>query len=41
VHAIVGTGIDLLRRRIEDPTRPTEIITLPCPLVVRGSTAHR
>jgi LacI family transcriptional regulator len=40
VHAIVETGIDLLRRRIEDPDRPTEIVTLPCPLVVRGSTAN-
>ena len=40
VHAIVETGINLLRERIADPDRPTEIITLPCPLVIRGSTAH-
>ncbi|MFF0338439.1 LacI family DNA-binding transcriptional regulator [Kribbella sp. NPDC004875] len=41
VPGIVGAGIDLLRQRIEHPDRPTEIITLPCPLVIRGSTAHR
>jgi LacI family transcriptional regulator len=41
IHAIVEIGIDLLRRRIETPDRPTEIITLPCPLAIRGSTAHR
>ncbi|GAA1534033.1 LacI family DNA-binding transcriptional regulator [Kribbella lupini] len=40
IHAIVETGIDLLRRRIADPESPTEIVTLPCPLVVRGSTAN-
>ncbi|MGW6278815.1 LacI family DNA-binding transcriptional regulator [Kribbella sp. NPDC055071] len=40
VHAIVETGVDLLRRRIQDPERPTEIITLPCPLVIRRSTAN-
>jgi LacI family transcriptional regulator len=41
VHAIVEQGIDLLRRRIADPSRPTQTITLPCPLAIRGSTAHR
>jgi LacI family transcriptional regulator len=41
VHAIVETGVDRLRQRILDPDRPTEIVTLPCPLVIRGSTAHR
>jgi LacI family transcriptional regulator len=40
IHAIVETGIDLLRQRILEPDRPTEIVTLPCPLVVRGSTAN-
>jgi len=40
VHAIVETGISLLRQRVADPDRPTEIITLPCPLVIRGSTAN-
>ena len=40
VHAIVETGVDLLRRRIEDPDRPTETVTLPCPLEIRGSTAN-
>jgi LacI family transcriptional regulator len=39
VHAIVETGIQLLRDRIMDPDRPTQVVTLPCPLVVRGSTA--
>jgi LacI family transcriptional regulator len=39
-HTIVETGVDLLRRRIADPDRPTEIITLPCPLAIRGSTAN-
>ncbi|MEU4193220.1 LacI family DNA-binding transcriptional regulator [Kribbella sp. NPDC026611] len=41
VHAIVEQGIDLLRQRISDPTRPTQTITLPCPLAIRGSTANR
>ncbi|RZT07804.1 LacI family transcriptional regulator [Kribbella sp. VKM Ac-2569] len=41
IHAIVETGIDLLRQRIADPDRPAETITLPCPLVIRGSTANR
>jgi LacI family transcriptional regulator len=40
VHAIVETGVDLLQRRIQDPERPTEIVTLPCPLVIRRSTAN-
>lgn len=40
IHAIVEQGIDLLRRRIGDPSAETTIINLPCPLVVRGSTAH-
>ncbi|HEY3513325.1 MAG TPA: LacI family DNA-binding transcriptional regulator, partial [Kribbella sp.] len=41
VHSIVETGIQLLRERIADPDRPTEVITLPCPLAIRGSTANR
>ncbi|MER7245912.1 LacI family DNA-binding transcriptional regulator [Kribbella sp. NPDC000426] len=40
-HSIVETGVDLLRQRIADPDRPTEIVTLPCPLAIRGSTANR
>ncbi|ONI67154.1 hypothetical protein BWI15_28750 [Kribbella sp. ALI-6-A] len=40
VPGIVATGIELLRRRIAEPERPTEIVTLPCPLAVRGSTAN-
>jgi LacI family transcriptional regulator len=40
VHAIVKAGIDLLRRRIADPSTEPSIISLPCPLVVRGSTAN-
>ena len=40
VHAIVETGVNLLRQRIEDPDRPTETVTLPCPLIIRGSTAN-
>lgn len=40
IHAIVEQGIDLLRRRIGDPAAETTIINLPCPLVVRGSTAN-
>ncbi|TQJ19649.1 LacI family DNA-binding transcriptional regulator [Kribbella jejuensis] len=41
VHGIVETGIQLLRDRINDPDRPTEVVTLPCPLAIRGSTANR
>ncbi|TDW90386.1 LacI family transcriptional regulator [Kribbella pratensis] len=41
IHSIVETGIDLLRRRIEDPDRPAATIKLPCPLAIRGSTANR
>jgi LacI family transcriptional regulator len=40
VQAIVDTGIDLLLRRIGDPAREPTTTRLPCPLVVRGSTAH-
>jgi LacI family transcriptional regulator len=40
-HTIVETGVDLLRQRIADPDRPTETVTLPCPLAIRGSTANR
>ncbi|WP_132287126.1 substrate-binding domain-containing protein [Kribbella sp. VKM Ac-2568] len=40
IHAIVEQGIDLLRRRIGDPAAEATIINLPCPLVVRGSTAN-
>ncbi|HEY0618194.1 MAG TPA: LacI family DNA-binding transcriptional regulator [Kribbella sp.] len=40
VHAIVKAGIDLLRHRIADPSAETTIISMPCPLVVRGSTAN-
>jgi LacI family transcriptional regulator len=40
VHDIVKAGIDLLRRRIADPTAKPTILALPCPLVIRGSTAH-
>ncbi len=40
VHDIVEAGIDLLRRRIGNPAEETTTITLPCPLVVRGSTAN-
>ncbi|TDW70676.1 LacI family DNA-binding transcriptional regulator [Kribbella pratensis] len=40
-HTIVETGVDLLRQRIADPDRPTQIVTLPCPLAIRGSTANR
>jgi LacI family transcriptional regulator len=39
VHDIVETGIRLLRDRIADPDRPTQVVTHPCALVVRGSTA--
>jgi LacI family transcriptional regulator len=41
VHAIVEAGVDLLRDRIVNPDRPTQVVTLPCPLVIRGSTANR
>ncbi|HZX08719.1 LacI family DNA-binding transcriptional regulator [Kribbella sp.] len=41
VHGIVETGIQLLRDRITDPDRPTQTVTLPCPLAIRGSTANR
>ncbi|TDW18863.1 LacI family transcriptional regulator [Kribbella kalugense] len=41
VHAIVEAGVDLLRDRITNPDRPTQVVTLPCPLVIRGSTANR
>ncbi|MGZ0149105.1 LacI family DNA-binding transcriptional regulator [Kribbella sp. WER1] len=41
VHSIVEKGIQLLRHRIADPDRPTEVITLPCPLAIRGTTANR
>jgi LacI family transcriptional regulator len=40
VNAIVKAGIELLRRRIANPSEDTSIITLPCPLVIRGSTAN-
>jgi LacI family transcriptional regulator len=40
VQSIVDSGIDLLRQRISDPSREPTITRLPCPLVVRGSTAH-
>jgi LacI family transcriptional regulator, galactose operon repressor len=40
VHDIVKAGIDLLRRRIAEPTAEPTILTVPCPLVVRGSTAN-
>ncbi|WP_329483853.1 LacI family transcriptional regulator [Kribbella sp. NBC_01510] len=40
VHAIVETGVNLLRQRIEDPDRAAETVTLPCPLIIRGSTAN-
>ncbi|HEY3558186.1 MAG TPA: LacI family DNA-binding transcriptional regulator [Kribbella sp.] len=41
VHEIVETGIELLRDRILDPDRPTQVVTLPCTLAIRGSTANR
>jgi LacI family transcriptional regulator len=41
VHSIVETGIQLLRDRITDPDHPTQVVTLPCPLAIRGSTANR
>ena len=40
VRAIVDTGIDLLRRRIDDPDAEPVVRKLPCELVIRGSTAH-
>ncbi|TWD81281.1 LacI family transcriptional regulator [Kribbella amoyensis] len=40
VHAIVEAGLTLLRQRIADPARPTTTQLLPCPLVIRGSTAN-
>ncbi len=40
IHSIVETGIDLLRQRIADPDRPAQVVTLPCPLAIRGSTAN-
>jgi LacI family transcriptional regulator len=40
VHAIVEAGIELLRRRIGNPEEKTTILTLPCPLIIRGSTAN-
>lgn len=40
VHAIVEAGIELLRRRIANPDEKPTTLTLPCPLVIRGSTAN-
>lgn len=40
VHAIVEAGIDLLRRRIADPTAEPTVLKLPCRLIIRGSTAN-
>lgn len=37
---IVATGIELLKRRIADPSVEPERVTLPCSLVVRGSTGN-
>jgi len=37
---IVNAGIDLLRRRIADPSLEPTVLKLACPLVVRGSTAN-
>jgi LacI family transcriptional regulator len=37
---IVYAGIDLLRQRIADPSLEPTVLKLPCPLVVRGSTAN-
>jgi LacI family transcriptional regulator, galactose operon repressor len=39
VEAIVDTGIELLRKRIADPTTTPVVKKLPCVLVPRGSTA--
>ncbi|WP_020577568.1 LacI family DNA-binding transcriptional regulator [Actinopolymorpha alba] len=40
VGAIVDRGVDLLRRRIADPSAEPVVTRLPCDLVIRGSTAH-
>lgn len=40
IHSIVEAGIDLLRQRIATPDRPAQVVTLPCPLAIRGSTAN-
>lgn len=40
IEAMVAAAIGLLKRRIADPSQETELVTLPCPLVVRGSTGH-
>ena len=40
VGAIVNAGIDLLRRRISDPSVEPTVTKLPCTLVVRGTTGH-
>ena len=37
-EALAETGTQLLVDRIVDPSRPPEVTTLPCQLVVRGST---
>lgn len=38
VAAIVDSGIDLLQRRISDPSLQPTVTRLPCRIVVRGST---
>jgi LacI family transcriptional regulator len=40
IHAIAQAGIELLRRRIADPTTEATTVKLPCSLIVRGSTAN-
>jgi LacI family transcriptional regulator len=40
VHTIVDTGIELLRRRIAEPSVEPVVTKLPCTLVVRGSTGN-
>lgn len=40
VNAIVDAGVDLLRRRIADPSVEPTVLKLPCRLVIRGSTAN-
>ena len=40
IEELVGTAIELLRRRLTDPSAEPKIVTLPCLLVVRGSTGH-